>query len=143
MGTELAARPSGLVAVGLLHPDLDEGTGVPVRLTVDGSVMRAGRGPIAIDVDAAGYVVTGGTLVWIVTTNKGWAHLRGTAWADDPGMPRPFRADLYSADAVGDPGVDRFAFRLYGVEDDPNVASPTHKIHGWLDARSIRLGRAR
>lgn len=94
-----------------------------------------------MDVDVGGLIVSGGSLIWIVTTNKGWAHLRGLT-LDVIGHPaRPFRADLFSAASVGDHGVDRIALRLYDPGADPNLASPTHKVRGWLEAGSVRFGR--
>lgn len=109
-------------------------------MIVTTAVLRAGRGPLTLDADLDGLVVMPGVLVWIVTTNKGWAHLRGIASTADGGGRLPFRADLYCADSVGDPGPDRMALRLYAAGVDANVASPSHKIQGWMDHGSIRIG---
>lgn len=79
-------------------------------------------------------------LIWLVLTNKGWAHLRGTAMTRDQGAPLPFRADLFSAGAVGHSGPDRIAIRIYPIDADPNLASPVHKVQGWLEAGGVRLG---
>lgn len=104
-------------------------------------MVRRGRGPITIEWDADGVAVKGGELIWLVTTNKGWAHLRGVAWASEVSPHLPFRADLFSASVAGHPGPDRLALRFYAVGADPNVASPLYKAHGWLEPGSIRLGR--
>ena len=87
-----------------------------------------------------GLGASGGSLVWLVTTNKGWAHLRGVATDRATGAGRPFRADLFSASGAGDDGADRLALRFYAAGADPNIAGPTHKIHGWMDRGSIRFG---
>lgn len=136
-----ATGSKDLVAVGLLHPDDSGAPAVEVLLVVAMPVLRAGRGPLALAVDADGVAIMAGELVWIVTTNKGWAHLRGVASTASGGERLPFRADLFSADAVGDVGPDRMALRLYDIGADPNVASPTHKLHGWMPHGSIHLGR--
>lgn len=130
-----------LVAVGLLHRDDAAASTVEVLLVVAMSVLHAGRGPLALAVDAGGVAIMAGELVWIVTTNKGWAHLRGVASTTSGAGQLPFRADLFSADSVGDVGPDRMALRLYAPDADPNVASPIHKLHGWMAHGSIHLGR--
>lgn len=129
------------MAVGLLHPDDADAPAVEVLLVVAEPALRAGRGPITLAVDADGVAIMAGELIWIVITNKGWAHLRGVASTTSGGERLPFRADLFSAGAVGDEGPDRMALRLYAVDADPNVASPVHKLHGWMPHGSIHLGR--
>ena len=62
------------------------------------------------------------TLIWIVTTNKGWAHLRGLARTGLDEDPRPYRADLFAASTQRAPGDDRIALRLYEPGADPNIA---------------------
>ena len=138
---DLAAAPEDLRASGLLHNDDARLGASSIRLVAETGVVRRGRGPITIEWDADGVAVKGGELIWLVTTNKGWAHLRGVAWASDLGPHMPFRADLFSATVAGDPGPDRLALRFYAVGADPNVASPLHKVHGWLEPGSIRLAR--
>ena len=130
-----------LVAVGLLHPDETGAPDVEVLLVVAEPALRAGCGPLILAVDADGVAIMAGELVWIVTTNKGWAQLRGVASTTSGADRLPFRADLFSADAVDDVGPDRMALRLYAMDADPNVASPMHKIHGWLAHGSIHFGR--
>lgn len=137
-----ATGSGDLVAVGLLHPDDAGASEVEVLLVVAMPVLRAGRGPLALAVDADGVAIMAGELVWIVTTNKGWAHLRGVASTTTSGAGQlPFRADLFCADSVGDVGPDRMALRLYAPGADPNVASPIHKLHGWMAPGSIHFGR--
>ena len=137
---QLAAGSRGLAVVGLLHPDDHGGSPVPVRLVVSAAVRRAGGGPIDVEITMDGLRASGGSLIWLVTTNKGWAHLRGVATDRTTGAGRPFRADLFAASGAGDDGPDRLALRFYAAGADPNIAGPTHKIHGWLDRGSIRFG---
>lgn len=141
---DIASRARDVTAIGLLHAD--DGRLVDIRLVVSGSVRRNGQGTISLTVADPAFDLQGATLVWLVTTNKGWAHMRGEAAhmrgeAVVAGVDgrRPFRADLFAAHLVGDAGPDRFALRIYGAAEDPNVASPTHKIAGWMAVGSIRL----
>lgn len=134
---------SDLVAEGIVHPDDPVGEPVPARLVVTADVLRAGRGPLVIDLAIGDRTLLSASLVWVVRTDTGWAHLRGLAEPDGADPARPFRADLFSAAAIDDPGPDRIAVRLYGPTDDPDVDGPTHKLHGWLASGSVRLGRRR
>jgi hypothetical protein len=84
--------------------------------------------------------IDGGNLIWMVMTNKGWAHLRGTVRTRDDGAELPFRADLFSAAAVGAMGPDRVAIRIYPLDADPNIDSPIHKVQGWIEGGSVQLG---
>lgn len=128
-----------MAVVGLLHPDGRDGPAVAVRLVVSGAVRRAGGGPIEFEIAIDGLETSGGSLVWLVTTNKGWAHLRGVATDRATGAGRPFRADLFAASGAADIDPDCLALRFYEEGADPNIAGPTHKIAGWLDRGSIRL----
>ena len=134
---DTAARSRDVTAIGRLHAD--DGRLVDIRLVVSGSVRRDGQGTISLTLADPVFDLQGATLVWLVTTNKGWAHMRGEA--DVAGMDGrlPFRADLFAAELVGDAGPDRFALRMYSADEDPNIASPTYKVAGWMPVGSIRL----
>jgi hypothetical protein len=132
------AGPTDFAVLGRIHHD--DGGSSDIHLVVGRAARKAGLGRIDLVWDGEPEPIDGGELIWLVTTNKGWAHLRGIAIAGASGRRHPFRADLYSAHAVGDPGPDRLAIRFYAVDADPNVESPNHKVHGSLEPGSIRLG---
>jgi len=140
MIVERPTTPDDLAVSGEVDPDGAGLASVAIRLVIGAAIRRAGHGTIRLEVHGDALVVERGELVWLVTTNKGWAHLRGSATTDD-GRQLPFRADLYSAAAVDDPGRDRVALRLYAQDADPNLASPAFKLYGWLPHGSVALGR--
>lgn len=80
------------------------------------------------------------SLVWIVTTNKGWAHLRGVVQSSEADRRLPFRADLFAAASAGASGPDRASLRFYAAGTDPNVAGPILKLQGSLEPGSIAFG---
>jgi hypothetical protein len=133
--TDSRTRTAGdLAAIGSVHAE-DE-TSVDVRLVVGGSVRRSGRGSIELHLAGYGLDITRAELIWLVTTNKGWVHMRGEATVAD-GDRLPFRADLFAAGQVRDGGPDRIAVRIYAAGDDPNRSSPIRKLGGWMAAGSI------
>ena len=129
-------RSDDLAAIG--NAVADDTAPLDIRLVVPGPIRRAGRGPIELILATCGLEVAGAELIWLVTTNKGWVHMRGEARRTD-GIRLPFRADLFAAAYAHDLGPDRVAIRLYAPGDDPNRASPIHKLGGRMVAGSIRL----
>jgi hypothetical protein len=125
-----------LVAIGAI--EMEGGPGVEVRLVIPAGVRRRGRGPMGLAISDGLIVLDGGDLIWLVTTNKGWVHMRGEARTEH-GKRLPFRADLYASTAGRDGGPDRFALRLYAAGDDPNRASPIAKLGGPMAAGSITI----
>jgi hypothetical protein len=136
MLTSTTSSSSELTAIGALTGD-DDGT-VDVRLVVPVDVRRVGRGRIALSLRMPDLAIEGAELIWLVTTNKGWAHMRGKASLVG-GTELPFRADLFAASQIHDPGPDRFALRVYAEGEDPNRASPICKLSGAMPAGSIRV----
>ena len=123
---------------------LDDGPGATTKarltLVVPAAVRRAGHGPITMGLEADGLRITEATLVWMVTTNKGWAHLRGSAGTGPGSATHPFRADLFAASLVPGTDDDRVALRVYEPGADPNVAGPTLKLLAVLPRGTIHLG---
>ena len=77
--TETTARPADIAARGrILH---DDGGSSDIHLVVGRVARRAGHGRIDLAWDGDAEPIAGGELIWLVTTNKGWAHLRGIAIA--------------------------------------------------------------
>ena len=132
--TASTTRSSALAAVGPVQAD--DATLVEVRLLVADGVRRAGRGAIELELVGDELAVAEAELIWLVTTNKGWAHMRGEATLAD-GRRLPFRADLYDASQARDPGPDRIALRIYAAGDDPNRSSPIRKLGGSMAPGSI------
>lgn len=130
-----------LSAIGWFESDDPGRPAVAIRLVVGSATRRAGRGPIELAIDLDELRIGGASLVWLVTTNKGWAHLRGLAEERETGADRPFRADLCSAQSAGVDGPDLLTLRIYGPGADPNVDSPTIKLQGHLPQGSVRLSR--
>jgi hypothetical protein len=138
-GTLLADGPDATAAIGPTR-SADERP-IALRLHVPAAVRQTGHGPITLELEADGLRITHATLVWMVTTNKGWAHLRGLVGDGSGSSDRPFRADLYAASLLAGTEDDRVALRVYDVGADPDAAGPTHKLQGRLPRGSVRLGR--
>jgi hypothetical protein len=134
---DTAARSGDVTAIGQVHAD--DHRLVEVRLIVPSTVRRAGRGNVSLVLADPEVDIEGATLLWLVTTNKGWAHMRGEADVAGGTGRLPFRADLFAGAAMADGGPDRFALRMYAAGDDPNRASPIHKFAGWMPVGSIRI----
>ena len=140
------ARTDEVTVVGTVYGD--DGPTTAVRLRVPAAIRHVGAGAIELDVACPGLTLVRAELIWIVSTNKDWVHMRGEATAVESVRPLPFRADLHGTGGnvpdVGDTaGRDRFALRVYAAGDDPNRASPIIKIGGWMDAGSVRLSSAK
>jgi hypothetical protein len=113
--------------------------GQPVRIELHvPAASRAASGPITGRIAGAGLDLEALALDWLVTTNRGWAHLRGVG--RHAGIEVPFRCDLYSARAEGREDVDLAAIRVYGPGSDPTRDGPTAKVTVTLPPGSIRLG---
>jgi hypothetical protein len=137
MTTRTPTRSGDLAVIGLVHGD--DAHDVEVRLIVPDAVRTAGRGPIRLQLARNGVELRQAELIWLVSTNKGWFHMRGEAVAAAGGPPLPFRADVYASVIGRDRGPDRLALRLYAPGDDPNQASPVDKVSGWMEPGSIRM----
>jgi len=136
---ETTGGSNELAAIGRIRPDEPNSGEATIRLIVSVAVRRVGRGQISLTWQSDQLSIAGGALIWIVTTNKGWAHLRGDCWDANPKLRLPFRVDLFSASAIGSDAPDRVALRVYAPDVDPNTGSPTHKIFGSLGNGGIRL----
>lgn len=100
---------------------------------------RGREGAIELVVRSSGLTFTGERVVWLVTTNKGWLHLRGVGRLDG-GPPAPFRCDLFSSAMVRADGPDLMVLRIYDAQADPNHDGPVAKLRAALGAGSVQLG---
>ena len=133
------ARFVDLVAAGGVCPDDGTADRIQLRLRVPAASRRRGLGPLDLVVTMDGITLAAGRLIWLVTTNKGWAHLRGEGWGEDLALRFPFRVDVFSAAAVRADPPDRIALRLYAPGTDPNVDGPIHKLAGWFETGGARI----
>src|SRR6476659_7537767 len=118
------------------HATTDLGP-LDITLRVDAAARARGRGHLALHVVAGGWELTGVELLWVVTTNKGWIHLRGTARLADGATAQPVRMDVYGGGHGAPPDPDRIALRLYPPDTDPNLAGPIVKLMGTFDRRAV------
>lgn len=110
-------------------------------VTVAMSVPRSSRttgGPITCRITGPGVDLVCEWADWLVTTNRGWAHLRGKGRSSDRTVP--FRCDAYSARANGEDGPDVLAIRIYAPDADPGTDGPVAKLTLSLPSGSVRLG---
>jgi hypothetical protein len=110
-----------------------------VALLVPGRPRARVPRAMAMVVESDDFRFVGEELHWLVTTNKGWAHLRGEGHLDGSRASAPFRADLMSAGPPPAAGPDRFALRVYEPGRDPNFASPLRKAAGDLVVGAVYL----
>lgn len=131
------AVSSHLTVVGRMFGE--DGTVWDVRVIVTADIRRSGRGAITFVWADEDLAIDGADLAWVVTTNKGWAHLRGVASVVQDERRLPFRADLFSSLRAGELSPDRIALRLYDVDGDPNLSSPIRKVQAWMEPGSVRF----
>jgi hypothetical protein len=108
-----------------------------ISLRLDAAVRRTGRGPLELHVVASDWTLTGVELLWVVTTNKGWTHLRGTARLAEGAADQPIRMDIYGGGLGGPPNPERIALRLYPPGSDPNLAGPIVKLMGTFEEPAV------
>jgi hypothetical protein len=123
----------GLVVQGRAETDLGP---MDVTLRIPTTTRVAGRGPLDLHVVAADWELAGVDLHWVVSTNKGWFHLRGTARLSGHAHDQPLRMDVYGGLATP-PDPDRVALRLYPPDSDPNLAGPIVKLMGVFEGPAV------
>jgi hypothetical protein len=132
----------GELAVAGVATSID-GNAIRVAILVRAGRRRAGQASSLV-VEGPGFRFEAEALERVITTARGWVHVRGSGHLDGSAGWSPFRADFRARSRNGAPDgardgapdgshngapdTDHFSMRVYANGSDPATASPIAKV---------------